>query len=210
MTITEEQGGFDLERARGLRDFLQDDCAEVGDVWAEMVTEIERLRADLEQAEICIRARLEVIEQLQAENEELQESLTDAYLLGSHKKTKELAPRIKALEDALVEAKAAIKFCLDEGDEDENYGLMHDLPEWRELPEKDKGVFRDWCRKQLQAVGTIGPDARPQCWQITEERTGAIDRAMRFLGWAEHAGKTQDVHVATDVSVLRAMLNEAE
>lgn len=63
--------------------------------------EIERLRADLEQSEICIRARLEVIEQLQAENEELQESLTDAYLLGSHKKAKELAPRIKALEDAL-------------------------------------------------------------------------------------------------------------
>ena len=36
--------GFDLERARGLRDFLQDDCAEVGDVWAEMIAEIERLR----------------------------------------------------------------------------------------------------------------------------------------------------------------------
>ena len=35
--------GFDLERARGLRDFLQDDCAEVGDVWAEMIAEIERL-----------------------------------------------------------------------------------------------------------------------------------------------------------------------
>ena len=39
--------GFDLERARGLRDFLQDDCAEVGDVWAEMIAEIERLRASL-------------------------------------------------------------------------------------------------------------------------------------------------------------------
>ena len=35
---------FDLERARGLRDFLQDDCAEVGDVWAEMIAEIERMR----------------------------------------------------------------------------------------------------------------------------------------------------------------------
>ena len=37
---------FDLKRARGLRDFLQDDCAEVGDVWGEMIAEIERLRAD--------------------------------------------------------------------------------------------------------------------------------------------------------------------
>ena len=48
MTLTEEQGGFDLERARGLRDFLQDDCAEVGDVWAEMIAEIERLRAEMD------------------------------------------------------------------------------------------------------------------------------------------------------------------
>jgi hypothetical protein len=53
----ETTGGFDLERARGLRDFLQDDCAEVGDVWGEMIAEIERLRADLEQSEICIRAK---------------------------------------------------------------------------------------------------------------------------------------------------------
>ena len=68
---------FDLERARGLRDFLQDDCAEVGDVWGEMIAEIERLRA---------------------ENEEAQESLTAAYLLGSHKKAQEMAARIKSLK----------------------------------------------------------------------------------------------------------------
>ena len=42
----EPTGGFDLERARGIRDFLQDDCAEVGDVWGEMIAEIERLRAE--------------------------------------------------------------------------------------------------------------------------------------------------------------------
>jgi len=42
---------FDLERARGLRDFLQDDCAEVGDVWGEMIAEIERLRAALAESE---------------------------------------------------------------------------------------------------------------------------------------------------------------
>jgi len=94
----------------------------------------------------------------------LQESLTEAYLLGSHKKAKELAPRIKELE-SLVESSMSL---------------------------------------------VVGPGARPPCWQITEERRGAIDRAMRVLGWAEHAGKTQDVHVATDVSVLRAMLTEAE
>jgi hypothetical protein len=47
----EPVGGFDLERARGLRDFLQDDCAEVGDVWAEMIAEIERLREALDESE---------------------------------------------------------------------------------------------------------------------------------------------------------------
>ena len=45
-TDASKMPGFDLERARGLRDFLQDDCAEVGDVWAEMIAEIERLRAE--------------------------------------------------------------------------------------------------------------------------------------------------------------------
>ena len=44
--------GFDLERARGLRDFLQDDCAEVGDVWGEMIAEIERLRIELEKMKL--------------------------------------------------------------------------------------------------------------------------------------------------------------
>ena len=65
---------FDLERARGLRDFLQDDCAEVGDIWGEMIAEIERLRA---------------------ENEEALESLTAAYLLGRHEKAQEVAARPK-------------------------------------------------------------------------------------------------------------------
>ncbi len=69
----EPTGGFDLERARGLRDFLQDDCAEVGDVWGEMIAEIERLRA---------------------ENEEALESLTAAYLLGRHEKAQEKEGKI--------------------------------------------------------------------------------------------------------------------
>ena len=83
---------FDLERARGLRDFLQDDCAEVGDVWGEMIAEIERLRA---------------------ETEEAQESLTAAYLLGSHKKAQEMAARIKELEADLEQAEICIQARLD-------------------------------------------------------------------------------------------------
>jgi len=84
----EPTGGFDLERARGLRDFLQDDCAEVGDVWAEMIAEIERPRA---------------------ENEEAQESLTAAYMLGSHEKAHEQAAHISELEVEIAELKADLE-----------------------------------------------------------------------------------------------------
>lgn len=34
---------FDLERARGLRDFLQDDCAEVGDVWEKYERPVDKV-----------------------------------------------------------------------------------------------------------------------------------------------------------------------
>lgn len=77
----EPTGGFDLERARGLRDFLQDDCAEVGDVWGEMIAEIERLRgyeiaardlsADLTKVAIERDGQAARIEELEADNQNL-------------------------------------------------------------------------------------------------------------------------------------------
>jgi hypothetical protein len=66
---------------------------------------IKELEADLEQAERVIEARLEVIDQLQVENKELQESLTAAYLLGAH--AQEMATRLKAHE--VQNAKSRIK-----------------------------------------------------------------------------------------------------
>lgn len=75
---------FDLERARGLRDFLQGDCAEVGDVWAEMVAEIERLRAENLELQVAvlgpdsIRAhQAGIIEKQAARIEELEAALVD-------------------------------------------------------------------------------------------------------------------------------------
>lgn len=62
-----------------------------------------------------------------------------------------LGSRIESLKEKLVEAKAIIKFTLDEGDEDENYGPYHSLPAWRELEECHKETFRKWCRQQLKA-----------------------------------------------------------
>jgi TolA-binding protein len=130
---------FDLERARGLRDFLQDDCAEVGDVWAEMIAEIERLRAngiaanhseldlqlrikeleaDLEQSEICIQARLDVIDQQAARIKSLKKEIrrlkheskveqefTNSYIKRLH----DAEARIKELGSSLDEAEALTK-----------------------------------------------------------------------------------------------------
>ena len=255
---------------------ITDQAARISD----LEIEIAELKADLEQSERVIEARLDVIDQQAARIEELEdenatltvlgkkkdwkprampnqpvneyasfvfiindgyqirkwvskkgeypstflarilnekqgsEGMWQEYLLDELDLSKPQVARIKDLEDALVEAKAAIKFCLDEGDEDENYGPMHDLPEWRELPEKDKDIFRDWCRKRLQADGKIGPDvdAKPHCWQITEERKAALsamsslrtdvdcpqcDAWLHFSDIAEHA------------PVLRTMLTEA-
>jgi len=82
----EPTGGFDLERARGLRDFLQDDCAEVGDVWGEMIAEIERLRP----FEIAAR-------------------YLDSDLTKIAGERDDQAARIKELESSLGEAEALTK-----------------------------------------------------------------------------------------------------
>ena len=146
---------FDLERARGLRDFLQDDCAEVGDVWAEMIAEIERLRADAEQYTISIEARLDVIDQQAAKIKEL-ESLVESSmsLVGCHQRV------IEKQEKALVEERAR----------GNHYGMSYEeatdgnFERWIIDGEKDLPKFyldrvRAEARRQLQAEGKIGPDA---------------------------------------------------
>ena len=67
--------------------------------------------------------------------------------------------RIAELEDALVEERAGAIRC-------EFYDLCEiDLPD---------AMIR--ARQELQADGKIGPDAaKPQSWQITEERIGLLE-----------------------------------
>ncbi len=157
--------GFDLERARGLRDFLQDDCAEVGDVWAEMVAEIERLRLAYDT---------------------LRSSFLELNLLSSKKniRIREQADRIQELEEALVESMAA-DIAFDEGHL------------WR----RQEAYLKE-ARRQLQAEGKIGPDAKPRSWQITEERKAALGIVLETY--------TPDNRETIAVSrVLRDMLEEA-
>ncbi|MDD3089108.1 MAG: hypothetical protein PHT95_04100, partial [Candidatus Omnitrophica bacterium] len=59
-------------------------------------------------------------------------------------------------------------------------------------------MFRSEARRQLQAEGKIGPDAKPRVWQITEERKETLRRALE-----------EYKIFPNDQAVLRAMLQEA-
>ena len=190
----EPTGGFDLERARGLRDFLQDDCAEVGDVWGEMIAEIERLRADLEQAEICIQARLDVIDQQAARIKSLKKEIrrlkheskveqefTNSYIKHLH----EAEARIKELEDAHKRSGAKYAKIINE--------LRSSV--YANIPGLD--------------VGKIGPDAaKPRVWQITEERIGLLEYCLETLLDAPDIEEIPGP--GHSIEMLRAMLREAE
>lgn len=166
--------GFDLERARGLRDFLQDDCAEVGDVWAEMIAEIERLRGEME-------------------------NYGDDYVCQMKSKD----TRIQELEDALVEERArALWF---EGDDPCDPPNLDWKTEPNDIPESVRLLWGESARQQLQAEGKIGPDAdaKPHCWQITEERKAALKRLYGLLV-IRYKYSYPD-----ETETLRAMLKEA-
>ena len=202
---------FDLERARGLRDFLQDDCAEVGDVWGEMIAEIERLRADLEQAEICIQARLGVIDQQAKEIKELESSLDEAEALT--KKNAELMnaclARIAELEDALVEGLTNFLHyrasCYDPARRCPYAKECDDCSTWDACGHVEK--FRSEARRQLQAEGKIGPDAKPRVWQITEERKKTSIDSIELI----ELNNYYNDHTMFDLcNMLHAMLKEAE
>ena len=125
--------------------------------------------------------------------------------------------RIKFLEDALVDERI-----IGEGGfraEQCEFWYIEDLPEescmeldgpcdWAKCPRKHE--LCDVAYQQLAEEGKIGPDAdaKPHCWQITEERKAAIDRGMRFLAWSN--AKTNDPGTEIDLAVLRAMLTEAD
>jgi hypothetical protein len=190
-----------------------------------MIAEIERLRADLEQAEICIRARMECIDDQAAYIKELESSLDEAETLtkknaelmngylgrikvleknciydpgdgkifvpDGHPEIERLRARVVALEDALVEERAGAIRC-------EFYDHCEiDLPD---------AMIR--ARQELQADGKIGPDAKPHCWQITEERIGLLEYCLETLLDAPDIEEIPGP--GHSIEMLRAMLREAE
>lgn len=203
--------GFDLERARGLRDFLQDDCAEVGDVWAEMIAEIERRRASLidlhaeyintlEKNPECSAWDLD--EQSDADQKRLRRNAAHAISIVEppiYLQAEQRATKIKELEDAHKRSGAKYAKIINE--------LRSSV--YANIP----GLKKQWDEiLNAPANGKIGPDAKPHCWQITEERKAAIKELSELLtaiGCPSCHYYIQK-NYGENITVLRAMLTEAE
>ena len=153
----EPTGGFDLERARGLRDFLQDDCAEVGDVWGEMIAEIERLRP----FEIAARY--------------LDSDLTK--IAGDRD---EHAARIKELEEAHKRSGAKYAKIINEL-RSSVYANIPGLDVGKIGPDASESHLRPYEVVAADLAGRLAEDRR-KSWQITEERMRAI-RMAEELAW---------------------------
>ena len=201
---------FDLERARGLRDFLQDDCAEVGDVWAEMIAEIERLRAEMDNYGDDFVCQMKSKD---ARIKELESSLDEAEALT--KKNADLMniylARIAELEDALVEGLTNFLHyrasCYDPARRCPYAKECDDCSTWDACGHVEK--FRSEARQRLQAEGKIGPDARPRSWQITEERKAAMDDILNRVYYDQSLPGHKDYRIQEAMKVLRAMLKGA-
>jgi len=59
-------------------------------------------------------------------------------------------------------------------------------------------------------VGKIGPDAKPRSWQITEERKAALWHAIKVLKENDIMEEPEEHLWDEEVTVLQAMLTEAE
>jgi hypothetical protein len=59
-------------------------------------------------------------------------------------------------------------------------------------------------------VGKIGPDAKPRVWQITEERKAALWHAIKVLKENDIMEEPEEHLWDEEVTVLQAMLTEAE
>ena len=188
-TDASKMPGFDLERARGLRDFLQDDCAEVGDVWAEMVAEIERLRAALVEHEEHENQTHEVLGNILGTDDTLENV------------AKRAAARIAELEKWLKKERSARLL-------EKSVSIL--LVYLKENDIDFDEFFEGKALEQLQAEGKIGPDAdaKPRVWQITEEREAAVDFALEYI--SDDANDSNDPGICFCVASLRAMLTEAQ
>lgn len=192
---------------------------------SELEIEIAELKADLEQSERVIEARLDVIDQQAARIQELggmlsirTEELEIAHSCARSEREmheKELvvfARKIAELEDALVEGLTNFLHyrasCYDPARRCPYAKECDDCSTWDACGHVEK--FRSEARRQLQAEGKIGPDAKPRVWQITKERKAALWYAIKVLKENDIMEEPEEHLWDEEVNVLQAMLTEAE
>ena len=181
---------FDLEKARACAVFV-----EPKEAFLEALDEIERLRAELDNygddfvcQTKCKDAR---IKELEAQCEDLMQNCNSL-----RERVWKAEVRIKEQDDALVEERTGAIRC-------ESYDHCEGM--YRiDLPD---AMIR--AQQELQAEGKIGPDAaKPQSWQITEERIGLLEYCLETLLDAPDIEEIPGP--GHSIEMLRAMLREAE
>lgn len=177
---------FDLEKARdvcaGMERFRGQtiQCTHIeahlaAAMLPEALAEIERLRADN-------AGPSKAVIDIQEERD-----LAQAEFRAYYKAWEEQAAHVQELEDALVEERAR----------GNHYGMSYEdatdgnFERWIIDGEKDLPKFyldrvRTEARRQLQAEGKIGPDAKPRSWQITDERVEALKVATGEMDLSEN------------------------
>lgn len=131
---------------------------------------------------------------------------------GYYSPLKKQAARIQELEDALVEGLTNFLHyrasCYDPARRCPYAKECDDCSTWDACGHVEK--FRSEARRQLQAEGKIGPDAKPRVWQITEERKAALWHAIKVLKENDIMEEPEEHLWDEEVTVLQAMLTEAE
>jgi hypothetical protein len=191
---TVAQQAAEIERLRAFemaaRD-LNNDLTRIAKERDEMATQIKKLKEDLEQAEIRIRARLDVIDQQAARIKVLEQAfLQNAYERNKVSHGHSWYPDDETYEDYLnrvdVDAHAEAQRSLDAI-------LVNARP-----PGVDGKI----------SIGDhiVGPDQMVPCWQITEERKKTLIDSIELI---ELNNYYNDHTMFNLCNMLRAMLTEA-
>ena len=176
--------------------------------WPEMIaTPYENLSEELknkDRREVYLRsqAALDYIQQQSTEIERLRgemENYGDDYVCQMKSKD----ARIQELEDALIEQEARFQYYV----QNEN---CESWPEARRRYPELNEKYLKIARQHLHAEGKIGPDAKPQVWQITEERKAALGVILARIEYDQSLPGRFNYTVSRAKDTLRAMLEEAQ
>ena len=172
---------FDLEKAREAVHILENFAFASGKITTGQIQDI------LWGARLLAGASTEI--------ERLRASLIDL-----HAEADQRAARIQELEDALKVEKAWVR--------QYQKWLVEEVAEGMSENGFADDDLRQKARDSLILDGKIGPDAdaKPHCWQITDERKAALLRAYDIVSWIDRADSDNKLHI----TAILGMIKEAE